>query len=276
MQDALAEDDMSDRRPSSTPVFSSALRLALAVFLVLLVARSSNAAPLTPEQMDFGVLNNSLAMTASMMLDTFGPVSTTLDYSGLFSDTGWSLTVTGDYGGKAVDLKLAAVFDPSSLQGSYGSSGTIGVATWQGSGTWGFDSANAPSIELEWTAEATVLAAGFDPFAPDRRGNGPWIPTPLDGVTSVQDFGRYRKSLFGIPIPFTDFFRLESDKIVPNNQGSAFASVRLPSEGITIDSTANFAALQSTVAGKITVPEPSLVSLSIVGIIALVGRRRAR
>jgi hypothetical protein len=245
------------------------VRLCITLLVLLATSRPAEASPLTPLQMNFGVLHNSVAMTVSMIQQTFGVDSATFNFSGSFDETSWMTTLTGQYAGRDIDLLLTAVFDTVSLRGTYLSNGTTGGANWQGIGAWSFGSATGPSIDLNWSAEATIQGDGFGPFVPDRVGNGPWVPTPLNGTTHIIDFGLYRLSLFGRPLPFPAVKVMDSDKIVPNNPGSAFASVRLPSEAIEVTGTGHFAEIAGAVSGTVSVPEPSTALLCVLGLLAL-------
>ena len=245
------------------------------IFLVLLAtSRPAGATPLTAQQMNFGILHNSVAMTVSMIQQTFGRDSVTLDFSGSFDETSWMANLTGQYAGRDIDLLLTAVFDTASLRGTYLSNGTTGGANWQGTGAWSFGSTVGPSIDLNWSAEASIQGDGFGPFVPDRVGNGPWVPSPLDGTTHIIDFGFYRLSLFGRPLPFPAVKVMDSDKIVPNNPGSAFASVRLRNEAIEVTGTGHFAETAGAVSGTVSVPEPSTALLCVIGLLALAVPKR--
>jgi hypothetical protein len=246
----------------------------IALLVAFATSRPAVAAPLTPQQMNFGILHNSVGMTVSMIQQTLGVDSATLNFSGTFDDTSWTTSLTGQYAGRDINLLLTAAFDTGSLQGTYLSSGAAGGANWQGTGAWSFGSAVGPSINLNWSAEATIQGDGFGPFVPDRVGDGGWLPSELNGTTHIIDFGLYRLSLFGRPLPFPSVKVMDSDKIVPNNPGSAFASVRLRSEAIEVTGTGHFAETAGAVAGTVSVPEPSTALLCVIGLLALAVPKR--
>jgi hypothetical protein len=250
-------------RPASVGKFILALALVLR-------ADALDAASFTLQEMNFGILNNSLGMTTSMLLQTFGSSPAVLNYFGTFSDVNWTAALVGNYAGLDVDLVMNGTFNDASQQGSYLSTGTVGPATWQGTGTWSFAPPSASSVEVNWDAETTILIPGADPFKPDRKGNGPWTRQRLDGSTDIQDFGTYSWSFFGLPVPFFEFLMLESDWVVPNNPpGSAFASVILPRDDIALNGVADFGVVEGTTTGTVAViPEPSTLLLLSIGVLA--------
>jgi hypothetical protein len=233
---------------------------------LLLCAGRAQAEPITLQERNLTALNNALLMTTSMLEQVFGPSIATLPYRGTFNESSWSAMLAGDYGSMAVNLTFSGTFDSTSQQGAFTATGTVGTTAWDELGVWSFADLDPDTVEMSWESAATVqLASGLT--SPDRRGNGPVLRQQMGDLTIIQDFGFYRKTLFGVPLPFTGEFRIESETIRRGDQASV--TVDLPDDLAILTGTADFAA--GTTSGTIqVVPEPS--TLALLGGALLAGR----
>jgi hypothetical protein len=252
--------------------FRTRARLILCAALWLCAGRAQ-AEPITLQERNLGALNNALLMTTSMLEQVFGLSIAALPYRGTFNDSSWSAELAGNYASMAVNLTFSGLFDSMSQQGAFTATGTVGTAAWDERGLWSFADLDPDTVEMSWESAATVqLASGLT--SPDRRGNGPTFRRQMGDLVIIQDFGFYRKTLFGVPLPFTGEFRIESETIRRGDQASV--SIHLPDDLAILTGSADFVA--GTTSGTIqVVPEPSTLALLGGGLMAarLLRRRSA-
>ena len=239
-------------------------RLIVCAASLWLCAARVQAEPITLQERNLGALNNALLMTTSMLEQVFGHSIAALPYSGTFTESSWTAQLGGNYASMAVNLTFSGLFDSTSQQGAFSATGTVGTAAWDESGLWSFADLDPDTVEMSWDSAAAVqLASGLT--SPDRRGNGPTLRQQMGDLVIIQDFGFYRKTLFGVPLPFTGEFRMESETIRRGDQASI--TIPLLDDLATLTGSADFAA--ETTNGTIyVVPEPSTFVLLGGGLLA--------
>ena len=106
---------------------------------------------LTPAEINLFSLNEAaIAITheLALALGTSEPPADKINYSGAFSDSGWSMTMSGTVAALAVNLSFNASFEQGI--GSFTQTGSIGTISLGGAGTY-----TSSSIEnepcLDWS-----------------------------------------------------------------------------------------------------------------------------
>ena len=204
----------------------------------------------TPEEMSAEALFEGILMDSSKLLQEFGPADASLSFSGTFSGSSWTATLSGTYAGQPVSITYSATADPATSSGSFTSTGTYGDGTWEGSGTWSFQQVDAANLDMFWDSEAIIRWLERI-FRPDKHFTVPkrWARSRLpDGSIHVVDSGSYRSTFWGIP--FGGVKRQISDWIYPPGGGDiATVSVNLSDEAISLTAYADVKA--GTVAGSV-------------------------
>jgi hypothetical protein len=205
-------------------------------------AAAQDSSAFTPAEESVEALYEAVLMSSSKLLQEFGPADAALSFSGTFSSSGWSATLTGDYAGQPVALSFSGTFDGSTHAGSFTSSGTYGDGTWTGSGSWSYVQVDPMNLDMSWDSEATI-AWPWKLLKPDKHFTAPkrWARSVLpDGSVHVVDSGTYRSTYFGIP--FGKAKKQISDWIYPPGGGGGIATVTvsLTDEAIGLTGYADF------------------------------------
>jgi hypothetical protein len=250
--------------------FAAPVLCALALF----ISPASLAAPepITASDKNAEVLHEAVVMSASMLYSELGPAQTILTYKGTFTDTGWSAEVDGNYLGRTVDFNFTGSFAPLSNTGSYTASGMLGSDPWSGSGSYSFVDNAVGDATLVFDFQASVLGLIWDRHTLPGILN---IKTRLpNGDISKTDFGRYRRTLFGIPVG-RPFYEQISDWVYPGDRPQdAIVRFDLPDEGIALRGTGDFAA--GTASGVVVIPEPASYAMLALGLGVMVLARSRR
>ena len=203
----------------------------------------------TVEEMAAEALFEGVLMDSSKLLQEFGPADAALAFSGTFSGSSWTATLSGTYAGQPVSISYSGTVDATG-SGSFTSTGTYGDGTWEGSGTWRFQQVDAANLDMFWDSEAIIRWLERI-FRPDKHFTVPkrWARSRLpDGSTHVVDSGSYRSTFWGIP--FGGVKRQISDWIYPPGGGDiATVSVNLSDEAISLTAYADVKA--GTVGGSV-------------------------
>lgn len=206
----------------------------------------------TAEEMSAEALFEGILMDSSKLLQEFGPADASLSFSGTFSGSSWTATLSGSYAGQPVSITYSATADPATGSGSFTSTGTYGDGTWEGSGTWSFQQIDAANVDMFWDSEAIIRWLERI-FRPDKHFTTPkrWARSRLpDGSIHIVDSGSYRSTYFGIPFGGTK--RQISDWIYPPGGaggGIATVSVDLSDEAISLSGYADLGT--GTVGGSV-------------------------
>lgn len=203
----------------------------------------------TAEEMSAEALFEGILMDSSKLLQEFGPADASLAFSGTFSGSAWTATLSGDYAGQPVAISYSGIVDATG-SGSFTSTGTYGDGTWEGSGTWSFQQVDAANLDMLWDSQAIIRWLGRI-FRPDKHFTVPkrWARSRLpDGSIHVVDSGSYRSTIFGIP--FGRVKQQISDWIYPPGGGGiATVAVSLPDDAISLTAYADVGA--GTVGGSV-------------------------
>ena len=197
----------------------------------------------TPAEESVEAFYEGVLMSASQLLQEFGPADAALSFSGQFSAAGWDGTLTGEYAGQPVSLAFSGNYDGATAQGSFTSSGTYGSGTWDGSGTWSYQRADPMTNYMSWDSEAIIQWLGRL-FRPDKHFSTPkrWARSVLpDGSVHVVDNGTYYSTYFGIP--FGRPKQQISDWVYPPGSGGggiATVTVSLQDEAVALTGYADF------------------------------------
>jgi hypothetical protein len=231
--------------------------VALLAALVFGQARTSFAEFTFPEK-NLEALDEGVILTVDDIVQGFGAKAATLSFTGSFTSMGWNATLTGNYGGNAVNITYSGTLSAAGDTGSFTSSGTVGPGTWAGTGNWAFNPPAGNPTNMTWDSSSTYTV-GANPLIWDKHFLPPgklWSKSTLpSGDTHIVDSGTYIWTLFGVPIPLPQRQEI-SDWIIPaGNPGGATVTVSLPTDSIRLTSTADFTA--GTTSGTVTVPEPS-------------------
>lgn len=247
---------------------ASSVHLYCVLVLTLAVGVKTHAGPFSAFEKNVEALNESVLMTGSMLVQSFGVSPATLSVSGSFQDSSWSASLSGTYASMLVNLSFGGLFDLSLDQGSFTSTGTIGTSSWNGSGAWSFADVDARTVAMLWDSEATLTSALATTKKPDKHIKPGlfWTRIRFDKYDLLEDFGKYQSTADGIPFgPEREQYSSIMDYGDPPNM--FIVTVRLPGDFIVLQETANFD--KGTVSGTLTVPEPHTLLLMIVGLCGL-------
>jgi len=239
--------------------------------LLLLLATTTwnaNAIPFTTEEKNAESMHEVLLSTSSMLQLALGSSKSTLNYSGNFSDSSWTAGLSGTYGANAVDLSFSGTFDQVLDEGSFSSTGTVGDAAWNGSGSWSFSDVDPQSVNMVFDAEV-LYSPLLNPFIIldwHTVQEKLWARTEDANNIYTTDFGTYQLTLFGIPIG--PKYNEISDWVEPKNgDGTVIVSMDLIDEMIYLDGQIDFNL--GEIEGQIHIPEPSVISLILLGVLGL-------
>jgi len=275
-----------DDQPAGVPPRAAGARIAVIALLTALMIGglapgSASAGLLTNVEKDAFAAAEAVVFTTSMLEQQYGTTPATLSFSSTtFSDTAWSITLTGDYSGRFVDLPLSGTFNTSTNQGTMGSApGTVGSDTWTPSGTWSYTSINANTDGLTFNLVGTVFTVTTSPITNinDRHTVVPKLEvTTDDGITRhTVSQGMYFWTRFNVPVFVVD---QTDDSIGPSGgRGTATVSASGIQDGIILSGT--FLQAGGSISGTVSVvPEPSSLSLTGLGLalVAAAGWYRLR
>jgi len=230
-------------------------RRAVAVLLALALAFATSAfaqdetSDFRAEDKSVEALYEALLMSASQLIQEFGPADAELSFGGTVDGNGWSASLSGTYAGEPFDISLTGKCDAGADSGSFTSTGTYGESTWDGTGSWKYTAVDKSTLDMTWDSEASI----WDPrrwLKPDKHFVTPkrWARSVLpDGSIHTVDSGSYRSTYFGIP-----FGRIKpqiSDMIERPNPGGPIVvavAIELPEDGVHLTSTADLTS------GKVT------------------------
>jgi hypothetical protein len=253
------------------------------VLAVLLLAtagtRAGTVDPFSAEQQSLDALQQAAAMTTIELGEVYGTAPSTLSYSGSFSATSWSASMTGTVAGQAVDFTFSGTTtgpDGSNLSsGSYTDSGTVGGVAgdaWSGGGTWssGPDPMNSTVLDTVWNSSDTTTYAkpGSKPPEHDtevvKEGHGP------DGT----DFIQYYKTVDHMREGDLKTEESNDDEDLGNRSGLRSSTMNFINDGVHLNGLSNFDT--GLTSGTITSPLPptavaTATLLAVVGI--ALGRR---
>lgn len=216
-------------------------RQGLVLYLVLSLsfvgaawAQDDDAGTFTAGEKSAEALHEAVLMSASKLVQEFGPAEAVLAFSGTFSDGGWSATLNGEYAGEPVDITFSATYDDGTGEGSFTSAGTYGGGTWEGTGSWRYEAVDAVTLDLYWDSAAIIR---WPPrfLKPDKHFTQPkkWARSRLpDGSIHVVDSGTYRSTYFGIS--FGRAKQQISDWVYPGDIAVATVTVQLPEDGVAL------------------------------------------
>lgn len=221
------------------------MRRSLTLFVVLAlsfagaVAAQDDAGTFTAGEKSAEALHEAVLMSASKLVQEFGPADAVLTLSGAFSDGGWEASLNGEYAGQPVNLAFSATYDDDAGEGSFTSTGTYGAdGTWEGTGSWRYEQVDDATLHMFWDSEA-IIRWLRKLFRPDKHFTQPklWARSRLpDGSIHVVDNGTYRSTYFGIP--FGRKKQQISDWVYPPGSGGgpvvATVTVDLPEDGIRL------------------------------------------
>jgi hypothetical protein len=221
--------------------------------------------PITPADKNAESLHEVLVMTASMLYSEIGPASTMLSYSGGFGSDGWTATLGGTYLGLAVNLSFIGM--GTATAGSYTASGFLGGNAYSSSGSWTYTDNAIGDATLDFDLQASYLGFIWDRHSlAGIRNIKQVLP---DGYTSKTDFGRYRRTLFGIPVGAPYYEQISDWIYPPNRPQDAIVSFTLGDEGIALTGSGDWGT--GAVQGVIAVPEPAAAWLLMLGLGAGLG-----
>lgn len=215
------------------------LFLALALSFAGALAAQDDAGTFTAGEKSAEALHEAVLMSASKLVQEFGPADAVLAFSGKFSEFGWEASLNGEYAGQPVDLAFSATYDDKTGEGSFTSTGTYGAdGTWEGTGSWRYEQVDDVTLNMFWDSEA-IIRWLRKLFRPDKHFTDPkkWARSRLpDGSIHVVDSGTYRSTYFGIP--FGRKKQQISDWVYPPGSGGgpvvATVSVELPEDGVKL------------------------------------------
>jgi len=271
-----------DDQQAGVPPRAAGARIAVIALLTALMIGglapgTASAGLLTNVEKDAFAAAEAVVFTTSMLEQAYGFTPATLSFSSTtFSDTAWSITLTGDYGGRSVDLPLSGTFNTSTNQGTMGiAPGMVGSDTWTPSGTWNYTSINANTDGLTFNLAVTI---GLALLIVDRHTVVPKRELTTDDGTTRHTVsqGMYFWTLFNIPVGRV--VDQTDDSIGPSGgRGTATVSASAIQDDILLSGT--FLQAGGSISGTVSViPEPSSLSLTGLGLalVAAAGWYRRR
>lgn len=109
----------------------------LSTFSVIKV-KYAEAIPLTSAEKNLEMLAETALANHAMITQAFGLSNDPLNFSGNFNESGWFLNMNGNYSNMPVDIVFTGIFDEIDDTGTYNSTGTIGISSWESSGSYTF------------------------------------------------------------------------------------------------------------------------------------------
>jgi hypothetical protein len=252
-----------------------------------------------PELGNLEVLSEAALTSTAIITDIFGFVAPEqLEFAGTFTDTDWSLALTGNYAGLPVNIVVNGLLAPDLTSGTFTSTGLVASALWTGTGGWSFTQLNGNSVSMDFTSQAVVSGQTGEH---DREVVGKTIVFQEEpGFIIFTDAGLVQKTVDGQPVGTADIetsrTRLKNVETPPvRREGDLLSSVfllgfrptggtEMPTESLALNYSKlfiDYAAAEKptgqamgTVRSNI-VPEPSS-SLLFATILSLLVWRRCR
>lgn len=230
---------------------------------------------LTPADMNLLALDEAaIGMTHGLALAVGTSSGDVINYSGVFLDLGWTMSMSGTIAGMPVDISYNATFDQAVSQGSFRLTGTIGAVSLDGSGSYTFaDPANEPCNDFDETSAIAL------PVPLGISTTKCFVSAPISGGIEVTDSGTVVAVAVFIPIisdQFSDWIILrDGDHSTGSYQATTVQATKF---GVitTLVSTFDSPHVQGSVVPMI-VPEPSttvLLSAGAFGMLVYGWRKR--
>jgi len=220
-------------------------------------------------------MNYAGAMVASELYQVYGFAQSTLAFSGNFSGTNWTATLSGMYGGQSVGISFIGT--SGAAGGSFtdnGFVGGLGGDMWSGSGSWTYtaDLIDPSTLYLTWNSQDTVVGPISGSHQPDREITVPvtWHPNP-DGSRS--DEGEYYRTEGGNVVGGPHKIHShDEDEDIPGRSSRSYR-VSMPDDFVELRTSVDFGA--GTLGGNVAtgVPLPPVASAGA-GCLGLLGAWR--
>lgn len=251
-------------------------RLIIYVLITFCFQATGEAVPFTSLDKNLEALTESAVMSTSKIVQVFGASVNTLSYSGTFNNLDWSLTISGSYSGTPLNLSFYGYFDEILNKGSFTSTGMLGTANWNGSGSWSFINIDPKTIGMLWDSEAKIKPIAGEEKKPDKHITQPKITvkTEDDKNIYIHDYGKYFDTEDG-KIVGEEKAQISDEVISKDAPQLASITVDLKQDNIFLIGYADFD--NGIIGGSINVvPEPSTLLLLCSGLAGLVVLRRKR
>jgi hypothetical protein len=253
---------------------SKYLRFVIGIFTFILltnhgigVARAGVIDFFPASTKNFFTLNEAAILSDSIIVELVGlPTAQQLNFSGTYSDTGWSLAVQGNYQGLPVSLSYTGIFNQTLDTGTFTSIGTIGNMPWDASGNTSFTLIQADTLIQD--ADLTLGPGSSIPA--DRVLNPPKKHTSLgvqpSGIPYTDD-GTVYPSLGGVP-DFTKPMKERSSGTDgnPNFPFSYFITLEEPNDTLFLVAEGRNGSVNGALL-SVPVPEPGTLILVGIGVI---------
>src|SRR5687767_12350368 len=113
------------------------MNISKSILFFALAITPGAGAPITPSTVNVDVMTDLAADMMSVLVQTFGfQGSQRLEYTGSYTDSSWSMQITGAYGGRNIDVQLAGLFTMPTGLGTISTDGIIGDFSWSGFGNY--------------------------------------------------------------------------------------------------------------------------------------------
>ena len=255
------------------------IRIKLPIMIVVLTlgigARTFATTLFTAAERNVESTNEAALMSASMLIQVFGLANGNLSLSGTFDASTWAANMSGGYAGMPVSLSFEGAYNQVPNNGSYTSAGTVGTATWNGSGTWSFIDISPTSEGMLWDCVATITLVDGGEKKPDRHFTEAKVWAKSEDATHEfwSDSGKYKDTEDG-EIVGEEKSEI-SDYVIPKDGPKrATVAVTLVEDASFLRGFADFdnGILGATIT---VVPEPATIALVGLGGLALLRRRKA-
>lgn len=252
------------------------IRIKLPIMIVVLTlgigTRTLATTVFTAGERNVESMNEAALMSASMLIQVFGLANGSLSLAGTFDASTWAANMSGGYAGMPVSLSFEGAYNQVANNGSYTSAGTVGTATWSGSGTWSFIDISPTSEGMFWDCVGTITLVDGGEKKPDRHFTEAKVWAKSEDATDEfwSDSGKY-KNTEDSEIVGEEKSEI-SDYVIPKDGPRiATVAVTLVEDTSFLSGFANFD--DGIVGATITiVPEPATIAL--VGLGGLVVRPR--
>jgi hypothetical protein len=138
---------------SSPSLFSDSYVAASGDLVSGTLAGTVGRAPVvfTAEEENAAALLEAALVARTHVAMYLGPTAAeAISFTGNFSSSNWSLSVTGQYAGTPLLLSYSGVFDASTSLGNLVATGTIGSAAFSASGSWSFQNPGTNGVTMQW------------------------------------------------------------------------------------------------------------------------------